>query len=314
WSAAGFVALLCVALAAVALPHALHSGYGACTVIALLGMAGFLGWQAHPRHLTAHRLEQALTALSAAGPVVIQLTPRTAAGIGRAGLAYAAVARSEAAEVLLAHATEPASVLAVARYWQTRLGVPLLPGWGLTKGDVEALDAKRAVSLVRVSYAGPSQHGAAGSAIALVCSAIALLALAGSVAVFREHPAGVMSLVLLGVGVGLLAAFAVAARTDVMRIVVQDTVEVERRCLRFRLGGIRLPLDEVRLLAVVSPDGKHGRHLVLASSNGFWAIECPAQIEPTARDPVVPIRAALGDAPPQRGERAPRIVSGSRVH
>lgn len=314
WGAAGFVALLCVALAALALPHATQSGYGALTVFVLLGAAGVLGWCSRPRHPNAERLTRSLEALANRGQVVIQLTPRSAAEIGRAGVAYAAVARSDAGEVVLAHATEPASVLAVARYWQTRLGAPLLAGWGLAKSDVEALDAKRPVSLARVSYAGPSQHGASGSAVALVCSALALLALAGSVAVFREHPAGVLSLVLLGVGVSLLALFAAAARTDFTRIAVQDTLEIERVCLRWKLGGIRLPLDEVRLLAVVSPEGKHGRHLLLASSGGFWAIECPAAVEPLARGPVVAIRPPQTGAAAQRAERTPRIVSGSRVH
>jgi hypothetical protein len=314
WGAAGLVALLCTALAALALPHATQSGYGAGTVIVLLGAAGILGWKARPHHLSAARLARALETLSSRGPLVIQLVPRTAADIGRAGLAYAAVARSDAGEVVLAHATEPAGVLAVARYWQTRLGAPLLAGWGLTKSDMEALDAKRPTPFVRVSYAGPSQHGAAGSAMALVCSAIALLALAGSVAIFREHRTGVLSLALLGVGVSLLALFAAAARTDVTRITVQDNLEIERRCLRWKLGGIRLPLDEVRLLAVVSPDGKHGRHLMLASDAGFWAIECPATLDLMLQGPVVPLRPVESGQPSQRAERAPRIVSGSRLH
>lgn len=314
WGAAGLVGLPCVAFAAAAVPHASQSVYGAFTVVTLLGIAGILGSQARPRHPKAERLARALEALSSRGPVAIQLSQRPAAGIGRAGLAYAAVARCDTTEVLLAQGTEPASVLAVARYWQTRLGAPLLPGWGLTKSDLEELDAQRGVPLTRISYTGPSQHGVLGSIWSLVCCAIALLGLAGSVAVFREHPAGVLSLVLLSVGVALLALFALAARTDVTRIVVQDTVEVERHCLSFRIGGIRLPLDEVRLLAVVSPSGKHGRHLVLASSAGFWAIECPAPIEPVAQGPVVAIRPSQSGTSPQREEPAPRIVSGSRQH
>lgn len=314
WGAAGLVALLCVALAALAVPHATRSAYGALTVIVLLGVAGVLVSYARPKHPKAEHLERALEALSSRGPVVIQLTARSAAGIGRAGLAYAAVARADAGEVLLAHATEPAGVLAVARYWQTRLGVPLIAGWGLSKSDVDALDAKRSASIARFRYAGPSQHGASGSGVSLVCSAIALLALAGSVAVFREHPAGVLSLALLGVGVSLLASFAAASRTDFTRIAVQDALEVERVCLRRRLRGIRLPVEEVRLLVVVSPGGKHARHLLLASSGGFWAIECPARLDAAAQGPVVAIRPSQNDAASQRAERAQRIVSGSRLH
>ncbi|HEY6722574.1 MAG TPA: hypothetical protein VI197_01045, partial [Polyangiaceae bacterium] len=214
WGAAGLVAFLCTALAALAVPHATQSGYGVLTVSVLLGVAAILAWCARPKHPAAEHLAHALEGLSRGGPLVIQLGARSAAGIGRAGLAYAAVARSDTGEVLLALATEPARVLAVARYWQTRLGVPLVAGWGLTKSDVDMLDSKRPAPVARIDYAGPSQHGATGSSVSLVVSAIALVALAGSVAVFREHPAGIVSLVLLSVGVSLLVLFAAAARTD----------------------------------------------------------------------------------------------------
>lgn len=314
WGAPGLVALLCLALAALASPHATRSGYGALTVMALVGTAGVLVWRSRPHHPKAEHLAQSLPALSSRSPMVIQLTTRDAADIGRAGLAYAAVARSEVGEELLAQATDPARVLAVARYWQAHLGVPLVPGWGLKKSDLDMLDAKRPPLFARLEYAGPSQHGLAGSSVALVSSAIALLAIAGSVAVFRDHPAGVVSLALLGVGVSLLAGFAAAARTDFTRIAVGDSVEIERFCLRRSLGGVRLPLNEVRLLAVVSPEGKHGRHLLLASNQGYCAIECPAFPEPVAQGPVIAIRPSQSDAPPQRAERAQRIVSGSGLH
>jgi len=312
WGVAGLVALLCLALAATALSHANQSSHGFWTVVVLLGAAGVLGWQARPRRPRAEQVAQALRSLSSRGPLAIHLTSRAAAGIGRAGTAYAAVARSAAGEVVLALAGTPAPVLAVARHWQAEFGVPLLPGWGLTKADVEALDGKRSLSLARVSYSGPSQHGASGGSVSLVCSALAILLLAGSVAIFRADPSSAISLVLLGVGVSLLAALAAATRSDVTRIVVQDGVEVERRCLGFDLGSLRLPLDAVRVLSVVSPDGRHGRHLLLATNEGFGAIECPAALAWVVQGPVVAIRPP--QPPPQREERPPRIVGGSGLH
>lgn len=326
WGAAGLVAFLCAVLAGVVVPHATRSVSGASTLVVLLGMAGALAWYARPRQPDAKRLARALETLSAGGQVVIQLTSLSASAIGRAGIAYAAVARSGATEVVLAQAAEPATVLAVARYWQTRLAAPLLPGWGLGKHQLEALDAERPVPVARINYTGPGQHGAVGTTWSLSCAAVALLALAGSVALFREHPAALISLVLLGIGVSLLVLFALASRTDETRIVIGETLEIERYCLRFKLGGIRLPVAEVRLLAIVSPAGRHGRHLLLGSSAGFWAIECPAAIEPVVRGPVRALRppqsstpssstAPLqGGAPLQLEEPAPRIVSGSRQH
>ena len=328
WGAAGLVAFLCLALAAVAFPHALRSGGGVGAVVMLLGTAAVLGWYARPRRLQPEALTRALEALSRRGPLTLQLTAGAGGGIGRAGLAYAAIARldgarldgarSDAVEVVLAQADEPAQVLAVARYWQRQLGVPLLPGWGLTKAELDALDAKRGVSHARLSYAGPSQHGAGGAVVALACSAIAVLALAGSVAIFRAPPTSLMSLVLLGVGVGLLVLLAAATRSDRTSLVVQEAFEVERRCLGFSLAKLQLPLEELRLLSVVSPGGRHARHLLVGSNQGFWAIECPAKLAPALRDPVVALRTPLSSPSPQQEapqeERAPRVMSGSGHH
>jgi len=314
WGVAGLVALLCLALAATALSHANQSSHGFWAVVILLGAAGVLGWHARPRRPQAERVAQALRALSSQGPLAIHLTSHAAEGVGRAGLAYAAIARSEAGEVVLALAATPAPVLAVARHWQAELGAPLLPGWGLTKADVESLDGKRPVPVARVNYSGPSQHGASGGTVALVCSALATLLLAGTVAIFRAHPSSGVSLVLLAVGVSLLVALAAATRSDVTRIVVQDSLAVERRCLGFDLGSLRLPLDAVRALTVVSPDGRHGRHLLLAATEGFWAIECPIALDRVVRDAVIAIRPPQTPPQPQREERTPRSVGGSGLH
>jgi len=271
-----------------------------------------LGWKARPERPQERQLAKALDGLASRGGLVIQLTAQSADSIGRAGSAYAAIARSDVGDVLLAHADEPASVLAVARYWQLKLGAPLLPGWGLTQGDLEPMALDRAVATARVDYLGPSQHGATGSAIALLCSAVALALLVGSVAILRQQPPSLLSLVLFGVGVGVLLLLAAATGTDVTRIVLHDVLEVERRCLGFRVGGLELPSSTVQLLRIVSPEGKHGRHLLLASSGGFWAMECPAELETTFRDPVVSVRAPLNGPPPQREEPAP-IVSAETM-
>ena len=314
WGVAGLVALLCLALAATALSHANQSSHGVWASVVLFGAAGVLGWKARPRRPQAKRVARALRELSSHGPLAIQLTSHAAEGIGRAGVVYAAIARAEAGEVVLAVAATPAPVLAVARHWQAELGAPLLPGWGLTKSDVESLDGKRPVPVARICYSGPSQHGAGGGAVSLVSSALAILLLAGSVAIFRAHPSSGTSLVLLAVGVSLLLLLAAAMRTDLTCIVVQDSFEVERRCLGFDLGSLRLPLDAVRLFTVVSPDGKHGRHLLLATSEGFWAIECPAALDRVVQGPVVAIRSSLPPLSPQREERTPRIVGGRGLH
>lgn len=313
WGAGALVAGVGAVFVLVALVSAAQTSHGWWAVLFLSGGVGVLAWRARPERPRERHLAKAVDRLLSRGDLVIQLTSRTATSIGRAGSAYAAVARSDAGEVLLAQADEPASVLAVARYWQLDRGVPLLPGWGLTQADLEPIALDRSVATARVDYLGPSQHGATGSAIALLCSAIALTLLVGSVALLRQDPPSTLSLVLFGVGVGLLLLLAAATRTDITRILLHDALEVERRCLGFRVGGLELPSAAVRLLSIVSPEGKHGRHLLLASSAGFWAIECPAALETSFRDPVVSHRVPLNAPPPQREEPTAPIVSAETM-
>src|SRR5687768_15135513 len=155
WGAGALVAGVAAMFVLVALVSAARTSHGWWAVLLLSVSVGVLAWKARPERPRERDLAQALDRLRCRGGLVIQLTSRNAASIGRAGSAYAAVARSDAGELLLAQADEPASVLAVARYWQLELGAPLLPGWGLTQGDLEPLALDRSVATVRVDYLGP---------------------------------------------------------------------------------------------------------------------------------------------------------------
>jgi hypothetical protein len=299
--------------ALVAVVSVAQSSQGWWAVGLLSASVAVLLWKARPDRPREQQLAKALDRLASRGGLVIQLTSHTADSIGRAGSAYAAIARSDTSDVLLAQADEPASVLAVARYWQLELGAPLLAGWGLTQADLEAVAHDRPFPTARVDYLGRSQHGATGNAVGLLCSAIALAILVGSVAILRQDAPSTLSLVLFGVGLGVLLLLAAATHTDVTRILLHDRLEVERRCLGFKLGGLKLPSSALRLLRIVSPEGNHGRHLLIASSEGFGAIECAAELETSFRDPVVDLPLPLSGPPPQREEHTAPIVSGEAM-
>lgn len=246
--------------------------------VVLFAAAAFLAlWKARTPATAPEELARQLDTLAGRHPrrLTIQLTHTTADTLGAAGRAYAAtVVPPSGSEVLLAEAREPATVMAAARYWQRRLNARLAAGWGLSNEDIAAIERPPRIRVLPAEHVGPSQEGALGSVIALLCCAAALGLLVGSVATVRQNPSSPVSLVLLGVGAGLLVLLASATQTDRLRVSIEETVALERQCLGVSLGRLEVSADAIQFLRLVSPEGKRGRHLLLATRHGYGSVEC----------------------------------------
>lgn len=253
------------------------SPFSRTTAVLLAAGAVFLLWKARGTTTPLDELERQLDTLAARHPrrLTIQLTHTPADELGTGGNAYAAtVIPPSGAEVPLTRAREPATVLAVARYWQRRLKARLAPGWGLSNEDLAAIDRAPRFTVRPSEHVGPGQDGARAASISLLCCAVALGLLVGTVATLRQRPSSTTSFALFGLGISLLLVLALAAHTDRVRVSIEEGVAIERRCLGFLLRRFRVNGDAIHFLRLVSPEAARGRHLLLATRHGFGAVEC----------------------------------------
>ncbi len=242
--------------------------------LALLVAALGFAWRARPRTRRPEPIRQALGTRASSGDVKsICLTSSRGEFQGRGGTSYAAelvLAKDE--RLVFIEAVEPGNVLAVAVAWARDFGVPIEAGWGLGQTEIDALVGERKVRFpAGTKLSGPSNNGARGAALSLVCAALALSVLVGSVALLRDAEVTTISWGLLAFGVTSLLLLASMTATDRARIVGGSPTVIERSILGVVFRRVELAPESLRWARAVSPRGHGGKHLLLATTDGFLA-------------------------------------------
>lgn len=232
--------------------------------------------------LARHELTGPRTALSLDGATGIAL-----AGTGHADLHPAARYRAELCladgrRALLLENADPALLLRDLVRVLEHLDLPVLPGWGLPEHatpwitpaakapkarDGASAFAERALTSPFQRIAGLTTIG--GGVFTMVAIGIMMTARLDrgeSIA-----PLGV-ALPVATVLLAFLVGFGVL--TDRTSITRNGALEVERRALGIRVGGLAIPVERIRQAWAVGPDPAQRRHVLLELDDGPVAFAC----------------------------------------